>query len=328
MNQRHQQLKKHIDLMSDVRILIIGDVMLDMYEWCDVRRISPEAPVPIATVTGESFFLGGAGNVAHNAQALGARVSLVSVVGDDTEGALIARLLREKNIESDGLVVEENRQTTLKKRIVSGSQQLLRIDREVTSDISDATRVHVQSILLEKIIESDVIVLSDYCKGVLGDEIVSFVLTEAKKVNKKIFVDSKSSRLPRYSGVFVIKPNKSEAEHFAGEKFLEAYTNLEAVGHRLSQTLNANIVITLGGDGIATFENGNFNHHASDAQQVFDVSGAGDTVLSVLAVAVGTGANLNDAVQIANKAAGHVVGCLGTAVCEQDVLKGLFNIAE
>lgn len=314
--------------MREVKILVIGDVMLDVYEWCEVKRISPEAPVPVASIIGESFFLGGAGNVAYNACALGAQVSLVGVVGNDSEGVRMKQLLNEKKIENSGVIIETGRQTTQKKRIVSGSQQLLRIDKEETGDIQDATSQVIMDLLVSKIDESDVIVISDYCKGFLTNKIVDFVMAEAEKTNKKIFVDSKSSRLSKYSGVFAIKPNRSEAENFAGEKFTNDYTNLESVGNKLSQTLNTNIVITLGGDGIAIFENGDFRHHLSKVQQVFDVSGAGDTVLAVLAAAVGSGISLNDSVKIANKAAGYVVGCLGTAVCDFEILGSLINTPE
>lgn len=324
--QKQQDKKIKVESLKGVKILIIGDIMLDVYEWCDVKRISPEAPVPIASVTEESFFLGGASNVAHNAYVLGASVSLVGVIGDDREGSIIKQLLNEKKIENDGVIFEIKRKTTQKRRIVSGTQQLLRIDKETTEDIQSATILRIMNFLANKIAEIDIIVMSDYCKGLLTDELVDFIINEARKSDKKILVDSKSSHLQKYFGAFAIKPNKNEAENFAGEKFSDDYQNLESIGFKISHMLNSNIVITLGGDGIATFEGDNFKHCTTNIQQVFDVSGAGDTVLAVLAVAVGSGISLSDSAVLANKAAGYVVGRLGTAVCESEILKRLVNI--
>ena len=310
---KNETLHTVIDNMHQARVLVIGDVMLDMYEHCMVKRISPEAPVPIATVVDDSYFLGGAGNVANNARALGAKVSLVGVIGTDREGDVLREIVAQNGIDHDGLVVEDGRVTTLKKRVVSGTQQLIRIDREMTHNIKDSTQTALRSVLATKIKECDVIVISDYCKGIFTESLINYIKEEAKKDDKKILVDSKSRNLPMYSGVYLIKPNKGEAEVFVDETFAHDYANLEKVGRRISSILDLNLVITLGKDGMALFAQDTFSHMKTEVLQVFDVSGAGDTVLSVLAVAVATGAKLEEAVHLSNIAAGHVVSDEKTA---------------
>lgn len=315
-----EQLHRIIEDMKQTNILVIGDVMLDMYEHCVVKRISPEAPVPIATVVSDSCFLGGAGNVANNARALGASVSLMGVVGDDYEGTLIRTLLEENNIEFEGVVTDSDRRTTVKKRIVSGTQQLIRVDREKTENISLKTEDILFTLFKQKIETCDVVIISDYCKGLLTDSLVQCIQNEARLHNKKILVDSKHKDLARYAGVHVIKPNKSEVEAYAGELFTHDYQNLSEIGTRLSNTLETNLVVTLGGDGIAVFSGEEFHHMKTNALQVFDVSGAGDTVLSVMGTALASGAKLHEAVHLSNIAAGHVVSRLGTTVCDRDTL--------
>jgi D-beta-D-heptose 7-phosphate kinase/D-beta-D-heptose 1-phosphate adenosyltransferase len=314
-----------VDAIKNVRVLVVGDVMLDVYEHCVVKRISPEAPVPIASVVDKTCFLGGAGNVAKNANALGANVSLLSVVGDDEEGSLIDELLHANGINCDGLITEPGRTTTVKRRIVSGTQQLIRIDREMTHEISTATKDAIRVVFLNKIQEHDVVIISDYCKGLLTGDMIEFIKKESHDRGKKIFVDSKNKHFLKYVDVYLIKPNMEEAEHFAGEKFTHSYENLENIGKKLVTMFQSNIVITLGGDGISLFEGDRFTHKKTKAREVFDVSGAGDTVLATIATSVASGASLDDAVHIANHAAGHVVSKLGTTVCTANELKDCFS---
>lgn len=309
-----------VRLLSTARVLVVGDVMLDVYEHCEVRRISPEAPVPIASVTEDVLYLGGAGNVARNVRALGATVSLVSVVGRDEDGVVVQKLLEENGIFSQGLVIDSERVTTTKKRIVSGSQQLIRIDREETSDVRDATKEQLYDILRAQIRIHDVVVISDYCKGLLTDEVIALITSEAQRHNKKIFVDSKSRHLIKYRGVYLIKPNKIETEIYVQETFAEDYRNLEIIGKKMSKSLSSHVVITLGADGMAIFTPESFIHKKTRAQEVYDVSGAGDTVLSVIATAVAVGASLETAVDLSNHAAGYVVSRLGTMVCDASTL--------
>lgn len=345
---KNQLLHQVVSRMGDARVLVVGDVMLDVYERCAVKRISPEAPVPVAVVIEDSSFLGGAGNVANNVRALGSTVSVVGLVGDDREGETVRKTFEEKGIDHRGLVVDTLRPTTLKKRVVSEtqqlmrigrrgqerrqedirgmfSQQLIRIDREVTEDIGNKTEEDVCGALEMLIPEHDVVVVSDYCKGLLTENVIRFIKDEAKRWQKKVFVDSKSRHLSRYSGVHLIKPNKVETETFAGEVFTADYANLEAVGKRVSESLASSLVVTLGGDGMAMFEIDKFAHKRTLAQDVFDVSGAGDTVLSVIATAVAVGADLESAVDLSNHAAGYVVSQLGTIVCDQETLRGMID---
>lgn len=319
--EKKQLLQKSIDAMPHTKILVIGDIMLDEYVWSQVKRISPEAPVPIASVTGVSHFLGGAANVANNARALDAEVSLVGVVGDDGEGEKIYELLKEKGIDCTGVYTEPKRHTSHKRRIVSGTQQLLRIDREAIHAIDATVLLNIEAMLEEKIRACDVVIISDYCKGLFSDELVLQIKSEASRLNKKIFVDSKNRHFLHFKDAYLIKPNKEEAESFAGERFTETYSNLESIGKKLTAMFNANIVITLGKDGTALFTHEQFLHKATRAQQVFDVSGAGDTVLATIATAVAGGANLEEAVDLSNVAAGHVISHLGTTVCSRSILE-------
>jgi D-beta-D-heptose 7-phosphate kinase/D-beta-D-heptose 1-phosphate adenosyltransferase len=317
----HQELEQIVSALSNARVLVVGDIMLDTYQWCEVKRISPEAPVPIASVTDESFFLGGAGNVAHNVRALGAQVSLMGVVGDDAEGKMVEELLAREGIMHDGIRVDRGRPTTVKRRIFSGIQQLLRVDREVTENVSHEIVEVLHTTLSQKIKECDVLILSDYCKGVLTDDFIAAIKELAHAQGRKFFVDSKSKHLLKYADAYLVKPNKEEAEFFAKEKFDATYTNLESIGKKLCDVFKSNVVITLGGDGMALFEGETFLHKTTTAQQVFDVSGAGDTVLSVIATAVAAGASLDHAVTLSNIAAGHVVSRLGTTVCDAATLR-------
>lgn len=320
-----QQLHQIIDSMEGVRALVVGDVMLDVYDHCVVKRISPEAPVPIATVIETFSFLGGAANVANNARALGATVSLVSVVGDDSGARMICGQLETNGIDCTGLITDPERVTTVKKRIVAGTQHLMRIDTEVTQDINTKTSSMIFETIREQISMHDVIIISDYCKGLLTEQVIDCIKEEAHKENKKIFVDSKDKSLRKYSDVYLIKPNKEEAEHLAGERFAPVYSNLEAIGRGLSEIFKSHVVITLGADGIALFADDTFIHRTTKNQQVFDVSGAGDTVLATIATAIGAGATLEEAVDLSNHTAGHVVSLLGTTVCTHERLRQIID---
>ncbi len=319
--EQSQHLLSCVEGFSKARVLVIGDVMLDTYEWCSVQRISPEAPVPIATVSSESLFLGGAANVAHNIAALSGKASLMSVVGDDMESEYLRNLLIQNGIEASLVVMETERVTTVKKRVFGGTQQLLRIDRESTAPINASTYTAFLSHLTSQIDQYNVIVISDYCKGVLTDQLIEAVTALTRERGIKVLVDSKNRHLLKYKGVHLIKPNKEEAELLAGEKFALDYSNLESVGSTLTKLLETNIVITLGADGVAIFEGMRLIHKKTIAREVFDVSGAGDTVLAALATSLGSGTSLEDAVDIANHAAGYVVSKLGTAVCDLETLR-------
>lgn len=322
-NTQHQY--KIIDAISDIKVLIIGDVILDIYEHCEVKRVSPEAPVLVASVKKESVFLGGAGNVANNVRALGADVTLVCVIGDDREGKIVTNLLEEKKINSSAVFVEISRQTTLKKRIVSGAQQLIRIDREADHCISELSQKSIKNALPKLIQETDVVIIADYCKGVLTDDIIAEIKQLSRVYNKRIFVDSKNKHLLHYTGVYLIKPNKEEAESFANERFTDTYSNLEHIGKKLMGIFESNLVITLGSDGVALFEDESFIHKTTQAREVFDVSGAGDTVMATLATAVAAGATLEEAVHLSNYAAGYVVSRLGTTTCSAEKLKDIID---
>ncbi len=315
------KLHQIVDLMPQAKVLVIGDVMLDIYEHCVVKRISPEAPVPIATVTRESYFLGGAGNVANNLRALGASVSLIGVVGNDESGHILRTLFIDSNIDHEGVIVDPKRVTTQKKRVVSGTQQLMRIDREVTENIDPSFQDSIRAIIEKKVKDCDVVIISDYCKGFIDAELLTVLRSASETHNKKVLVDSKDRAFFKYAGFYLVKPNKEEAEHFTGERFHPTYKNLESIGKKLQEIFQSHIVITLGGDGIALFENETFLHKPTRTREVFDVSGAGDTVLATITMAIAAGATLEQAMHLSNCAAGYVVGCLGTTVCTPEILK-------
>jgi D-beta-D-heptose 7-phosphate kinase/D-beta-D-heptose 1-phosphate adenosyltransferase len=299
--------------------------MLDVYEHCVVKRISPEAPVPIASVIHDAHFLGGAGNVANNLRSFGASVSLVSVVGDDQAGQLLRQLLLDADIDHDAVSTSPGRVTTQKKRVISGTQQLMRIDREVVSRVDEVSKEIIHESIKRKIMDCDVVIVSDYCKGFVDDDLIAVIRSVSMQYDKKVLVDSKDKAFLKYAGFYLIKPNKEEAEHFAGERFHQAYENLESVGKRLQSLFQSNVVITLGGDGMALFEKDTFLHKPTQTREVFDVSGAGDTVLATMTVAIAVGATLEQAMDLSNCAAGHVVSRLGTTVCTPAILKEKLN---
>lgn len=321
-----QGMLHSIEKISGIKILVIGDLMLDEYKWCDVKRISPEAPVPIASVVAENVYVGGAANVAQNMNALGATVFMSGVIGDDRYGTILKDVLKGQGIITDGVITEIDRTTTKKVRIVSGTQQMLRIDYETNDDVSGDAEEKLIQYFNEKIPACDAIVISDYCKGVLTHTIVTAIFAKAKQYKKRIFVDSKNKHFHAYKGAYLIKSNREEAENFSGKKFDSTYSNLSDVIQTLAGLFEAHIVITLGKDGMAYIDGDNVcRHNKVIAQQVFDVSGAGDTVLATLSAIVATGGTLDTAIKIANYAAGYAVSCMGTTACSADVLKDLIQ---
>jgi D-beta-D-heptose 7-phosphate kinase/D-beta-D-heptose 1-phosphate adenosyltransferase len=325
MKMRAQKLTNFIKKIKHVNVLVVGDLMLDVYEWCKVTRLSPEAPVPIAVKENESTYLGGAANVAHNVRALGANVTLVGVVGRDIEGKSMLQLFDDIGIERDGVLVDAKRSTTIKRRIMAGTQQICRIDKEDKITISVGLQRKLLSQIKNKLKTTDVLILSDYLKGVFSEYMISSIMKMAEETGTRVFVDSKDRHLMKFKGAYLIKPNKEEAEHMAGERFSPHYENLEVVGERLVRAFQSRILITLGGDGMALFDDNVFYHHtAVTEQQVFDVSGAGDTVLAVLATTHAVHHDLRLSVDMASVAASHVVGRLGIAVCEINELKKYF----
>lgn len=304
------------------RILVVGDIMLDHYIWGKVSRISPEAPVPVVNVTRENLLLGGAANVVNNITSLGGHALIAGVIGHDEHGRSIVHHLRENNVITDGLIVEEKRPTTIKTRIIAHSQQVVRFDREVKEDIAENT----QRLLLEYVEKHlnegvNAIILSDYCKGVVTRRVVSEIVAMAGERGIMVAVDPKVPHFDYYQKVDILTPNTDEAS--AGARIdIADDSSLLAAGKAIMERLQSrSLLITRGEHGMSLFEgDGKVTSIPTVAQEVYDVTGAGDTVISVLALASAVGASLIDASILANFAAGIVVGEVGTAVVTPEQL--------
>jgi len=316
-----ERLKKVISRFDSAKILIIGDLILDEFVWGDVSRISPEAPVPVVWVKSESFMPGGAANVANNIASLSGRVYMAGVVGNDERAGILKEGLRGKGVNIDGVVTDDSRPTTLKTRVVAHHQQVVRIDREkveqVSSDVLDKIIAYVRDI----IDDMDAIIIEDYGKGVISARLLKEILAAAKKKKKIITVDPKEEHFLYYKGVTAITPNHHEAAQAAGIKAGDKDSVLK-IGKTLLKKLDCQgVLITLGENGMQLFEKtGAITHIPTVAQEVFDVSGAGDTVISVFTLALALGMNMKDAAYISNIAAGIVVGKVGIAVITQEEL--------
>lgn len=300
--------------ITRLRILVVGDVMLDRYVWGDATRISPEAPVPVIDVSRETWTAGGAANVALNIAALGARCTVAGYVGSDESGAKLTQALATKAI--DVIKTPGTAQTIVKTRVMVQRQQLCRIDRESPPAAYRFTAAQAESLLREEIAACDAIILSDYAKGILHDEIVARVTALGRAAGKFIALDPKPKRKLAFHGLDLITPNKREALELAGIT-PAPHTPFPAAEvcarlHELYATKH--LVITLGEDGMLLSAGGKILRTIpTAAREVFDVSGAGDTSLAALVLALSAGAKVETATQFANAAAGVVVGKLGTA---------------
>lgn len=307
--------------MRDRRLLVVGDVMIDEWIWGSVTRISPEAPVPVVQVTDHSFTLGGAGNVANNLRALGAHVTFAAAIGTDNFAHYVADILAGEGIGSEGLVAIEDRPTTRKTRVVAHNQQVVRADWESTAPLSDADRDRLASIVRLHASTADAVVLSDYAKGLFSREIV-----EAALDCPIVLADPKPQNLRLFRGVTCVAPNVHEAAQGARVAIVDD-ASLERAGSVLLEELQCRyVVITRGEHGMSLFgRDGERLHIPSVARTVFDVSGAGDTVIAVLSLALAAGATIDLAMQLANYAAGAVVEKLGTATARADEILALVD---
>ncbi|MEP6590181.1 MAG: D-glycero-beta-D-manno-heptose-7-phosphate kinase [Gemmatimonadota bacterium] len=313
-----ERLETLLDEMHDVRVVVVGDVMLDRYLAGDTDRVSPEAPVPVVTVEEENDVPGGAANVAANVSAIGAIAELIGVVGQDNEAEALLEELAGLGIASDGLIVAQGRPTTCKTRIVARGQQVVRIDREVTNPLAPRDREAVIARAATALADADVLILEDYDKGTLDADLVKTLIGAARARGIPVIVDPKQRNFFAYAGATLFKPNRRELEsafaaHFGGED-----SDLEIARTRLDVE---NLLLTLGAEGMVLVSPGQpLRRTPSIAREVFDVSGAGDTVSAILAAALGAGATIDEAAWIANLAAGVEVGKRGTATVSRDEL--------
>jgi len=314
-------LERLLDRFSKAKILVLGDIMMDRFIWGKVSRISPEAPVPVVLVEKETFLFGGAANVVNNIHSLGGQVSLCGVVGDDEMGEKLLRELRGMGVGVEGIFVEPGRQTTTKTRIIAHHQQVVRIDRETTDHLKTSTVRHLSEFLKTNMGTFDGVVLSDYGKGLLTRGLIHTALRQAKEGKKFVLVDPKPKNIFYCKGATVITPNTAEASTASGIPIADI-SSLRKAGTVLLKKLRCDVfVITRGEEGMAIFEARRDPLLVPTvAREVYDVTGAGDTVIGTMALALATGASFEDAVRLANYAAGVVVGKMGTATVTPDEL--------
>ena len=302
------------------KILVIGDLMIDHYLWGDCERISPEAPVQVVDIVNETTVLGGAGNAINNLNTLGADVSVCSVIGNDDNGRELIQMLESINIKTDYIIIEEDRKTSKKSRVIAVSQQVLRYDNESKNDIDSVSVNKILNSLENDISSYDIVVLSDYAKGVLTDELCQGVINAANKSDVKVLVDPKGSDFSKYRGAYLLTPNKKEAVLSTGIEIVDN-KSLKAALKKLKTECDLGLsLITLSEDGIATYDN-EVKIFPTVAKEVFDVTGAGDTVIASIAFALSVGKSIEDTAAFANLAAGVVVGKIGSATVTIDEIE-------
>jgi rfaE bifunctional protein kinase chain/domain len=336
------RLKKLIPKLRGKRIGVLGDLMLDRYLWGEAKRLSPEAPVPVVDFVSQSECLGGAGNVAANLAALGARVEMFGAIGADEAGRALQKCLRAQEIGDEGVVANAKRMTTLKTRIIAKHHHVVRVDHERREPLRPETEKKLLGALFRALKHLDALVLSDYDKGLITDDVADRVLSAAHQLKVPVFVKPKTSKLYAYRGARAVVCNLGEAARFVA-RALQDEKSLEESGRALLARFGCSaVLITQGEKGMSLFEETSPRHlqipatsfevtyarvgqsgveRGATGRQVFDVTGAGDTVLSVLSLAVAAGASLGDAAVLANTAAGVVVGKLGTAIVSPQELE-------
>ena len=302
-------------------ILVVGDLMVDEYLWGDVERISPEAPVQVVTIKDEDYSLGGSGNVVNNVVALGAKVSAVGVIGTGSDGQLLLNKLNELGVDIAGIFQDSNRPTTRKTRIIASNQHVLRIDRETKESISEPAFEAIAKYLEDKIPDVDVVLISDYGKGLITEALMARLIAAGQKHKKITIADPKGLDFSKYSGVSLITPNKKEAALASGIEVVDETTLIEA-GNKILQRVGIDkLLITCGKDGMVLFDRNKAPYKIrAETRQVYDVSGAGDTVLAVFGLSVASGISFEDGAVLANTSAGIVVGKVGTATVSRQEL--------
>jgi D-beta-D-heptose 7-phosphate kinase/D-beta-D-heptose 1-phosphate adenosyltransferase len=322
------RLLEIVERFSRARLLVIGDLMLDRFIWGDVERISPEAPVPVLRVSSESFRLGGAANVVHNICSLGGAAVACGVIGRDDAGRKVLKELRRVRAAVSGVFTDAHYQTIQKTRIIASPrhQQIVRLDREYHGRIRDATLVKLRAFLHNAASSCDAIVISDYGKGVVHQELLATLADLAVKKRMVYVVDPKKENYSRYRYPTLITPNKSEASEASGIAICDG-ASLRAAGKKLLRIWRANaVMITRGSEGVSLFRPGNSaRDFPTERRDIFDVTGAGDTVVAVCALALSCGAAYEDAAVLANQAAGLVGDEVGTVAVARQKLKQLLE---
>jgi len=316
-----KNILKIINNFKTTRILVVGDVIVDKFVWGDVSRISPEAPVPVVKIKSENTMLGGSGNVAKNITTLGGKAYLVSVVGKDKEASLFESVAKENKININGILTDSGRPTTVKTRVIAHHQQVVRIDKESDEAMSKNITDKMVKFIRKNMKNIDALLIEDYGKGVITPMLLASIVKTARQYKKIITVDPKEDHFSYYKDITAITPNQSEAYYAAGQKYKNE-KDVSKIGKIIIKKLNCEIVlITRGEHGMMLTQKGKKQISIPTvAQDVFDVSGAGDTVISVFTMALISGAQPHEAAFISNCAAGIVVGKVGVATVKEDEL--------
>lgn len=324
------RLEKILNSFNKVKVAVVGDMMLDEYLIGKVNRISPEAPVPVVNVEEEKFVLGGAANVANNLRNLNGQVLVYGVIGEDNNGQKFIKELERIGIISRGIVKDETRPTIIKSRVLSQGQQLLRLDWEKDTQISEEIQNKIIENIEKNIDEIDAILLSDYNKGVLTKNVAKKIIELGKKYNKKVLVDPKPQNFLNYVGATSMTPNRKEILDYLGIKKFNSEDEILKGMKKIREELQLeNLVLTRSEEGFSLLENNDYMRVPTVAREVFDVTGAGDTFISTLLLSLCAGASLYEAGVIANMASGVVVAKIGTAtVTKEEIIEFFHNKME
>ena len=310
------QLLTLIEGLGDARVLCVGDVMLDRFVYGDVSRISPEAPVPVCRVVSESAMLGGAGNVARNLASIGASVEFVSVLGSDKAAEEVRSLISDDDRIKAKFINDSERQTTIKERFVAGPQQLLRVDREETEEVGSEISHQLLEYVSSLLPDVGALVISDYGKGVLSTGTIIELICAGRDAKCPVIIDPKGDDYRRYSGATLITPNRRELCEASRKDIFDDDSAAAAAKFIAKEYEIENVLVTRSAEGMTLVSRTGVDHLPAEAREVFDVSGAGDTVVATLAASLAAGSTLLDAARLANVAAGIVVGKTGTAITD------------
>lgn len=320
------ELAKYIDKFPDTKILVLGDIIVDEYIWGEVTRISPEAPVPVVDITQETKMLGGAANVINNIASLGGRPVLCGVTGDDPMGREILEKIKKLGLTTEGIILLSDRPTSIKTRVVAHNQQVVRFDRERRSQVPSETIGRILDFIGQMRDNLHAVIVADYGKGVISGELMTGLRDLVRDSEVVVAVDPKTGNFDYYHGIDVITPNHHEAGAFCQMEIVDEKSLIES-GKRMLRELDCrSVLITQGKDGMTLFEKGGeISHIPTVARKVFDVTGAGDTVISALSLGLASGLDLKSAAVISNIAAGVVVGEVGTSTVKVGELKKIVS---
>lgn len=307
-----------------IKVLVIGDIMIDHYIYGNCNRISPEAPVQVVEIQKEEYTLGGAGNVLKNLISFNCEVDIISVIGNDEQGQLVLNQLSTFNSNGDGIIKDDSRCTTVKSRVLASNHHLIRLDRENTTAINESTEKRIIEILKKKIDLFDIVLISDYNKGLLTKTLLAEIFTLCNASNKTTLVDPKGTDFSKYKGANIIKPNKKEAALATGVS-IKNHADLEHACMLLQEITGCSeVIITLSEEGIAFYSGDKLNLIPTKALDVIDVTGAGDTVLASIGVSIASNKSIAEACNFANHAAAIVVSKVGSAVASYEEIQEKF----